>query len=455
MYKTPVYTRSPVRVQELLLSLRALLRNGIRLRSLYQEISNEISQTQWLDRDELRKYQEKRLKHILRSCLHNVPYVDELISGNAIDIEHFNLTEDLQRFPVISKSDILKNPAKFRSIKKSVFHYKGSTSGTSGSSLNIWHDYYALVREQAFVNRQLDWAGYRKNDPMAWIRGDLIVPVLQKKPPFWRYNAIDNQLMFSSYHLSEENIAFYIEALEEYDPVIIKAYPSSVAYLAKWLESRGRSYKGKNLLGIVTSSETLYDEDRVLLESVFGCLVYDWYGSYERVCSIGTCKEGSYHINMDYGIMEILNVENNIGQIVGTGINNLAMPLLRYDVGDLVELNTEGVDCRCGRSLPMVRKVLGRQDDCLITRSGRRIGRTGITRGIDGVLESQIVQVSRDNVIIKVVPSANYSGKVEQMLKNHANDVFAGELDVEVEVVDKLERTKSGKLKSVINLTSK
>ena len=62
--------------------------------------------------------------------------------------------------------------------------------------------------------------------------------------------------MLSSYHLSESTIGAYIDALEKFDPVVLHAYPSSVAALAAWLNARHRRYRGTALLGVMTSSET-------------------------------------------------------------------------------------------------------------------------------------------------------------------------------------------------------
>ncbi|MCL4748465.1 MAG: phenylacetate--CoA ligase family protein, partial [Burkholderiaceae bacterium] len=98
--------------------------------------------------------------------------------------------------------------------------------------------------------RQLEWAGLRRGDRRAWLRGDLVVPADAAGPPFWRMNHAENMLMLSSYHLAESNVPAYIAAMERFDPIVIQAYPSSIAFLAKWLDAAGRTYGGTALKGI-------------------------------------------------------------------------------------------------------------------------------------------------------------------------------------------------------------
>ena len=125
-----------------------------------------------------------------------------------------------------------------------------------------------------------------------------------------------------------------MEALEEYDPVALQTYPSAVLFLAGMLDSQGRRYGSassspRKLRAIVTSSETLLPEQRKLIERVFGCRVFDWYGSFERVAAIGTCEHGNYHLLSDYGHAEILDSEQG-GEVIGTGVRqprHAAVPL--------------------------------------------------------------------------------------------------------------------------------
>ena len=111
-------------------------------------------------------------------------------------------------------------------------------------------------------------------------------------------------LMMSAYHLSESSAKAYIDEIERFDPVVIQSYPSAVFLLARYLLSSGRSFKGRRLRSVVTSSETVTEEHRDLVKRAFNCRIIDWYGAMERMVAIGNCEHGTYHVMSDYSYVE-------------------------------------------------------------------------------------------------------------------------------------------------------
>jgi phenylacetate-CoA ligase len=264
-------------------------------------------------------------------------------------------------------------------------------------------------------------------------------------------NRAENMLMMSSYHLSDNTAAEYIRALKDFAPAIIQAYPSSISFLAKFLRSAGWFYDSKTLSGIVTSSETLTDADRQLIESRFSCKVYDWYGAFERVAAIGTCEESSYHLLSDYSFVEFSPVGNGQFEIIGTGFNNFLMPLIRFRTGDLVELSEQEGLCKCGRSFPIVQSILGREDDYIKLSDGRRVGRMDhIFKGLTGIAEAQIVQDEPDCIRILVVPFGEFSAVNRQSLLENVRQRLGPNIGAKVEIVTHIPRTGNGKFRSVV-----
>jgi len=85
-------------------------------------------------------------------------------------------------------------------------------------------------------------------------------------------------MMFSSYHLTQQNLPYYIDEMAKFNPELIDSYPSSIYIVAKFLVENG----GAGLIkpkGIVTSAATLFEEQRELIEEAFKCKVYDQYGA--------------------------------------------------------------------------------------------------------------------------------------------------------------------------------
>lgn len=330
---------------------------------------------------------------------------------------------------------------------KNFFRSRISSSGTTGSPVTIVQDLGCIILEEAFVYRQLRWAGYRYRDRRVWLRGDIVSKDKPKNGFFGCHDWWTNTLMLSSYHISPASWRNYIERIERFDPVIIQAYPSSISILAKWLDEHKLSYTGKSLSGIVTSSETLDDADRDLIERVFSCRVFDWYGQIERVCAIGTCEHGSYHLLTDYSGVELLVAEGNKFELVGTSFNNKAFKLERYRTGDYVEISDK--NCSCGRVFPVVDKIHGRKDKSICLPDGRVVTRLGhVFKDVVGIVEAQIVYLGADNFSLRVVPSQSWTDDNYNKLKSALSARIAG-AKINIELVDYISRGPNGKFEFI------
>ncbi len=446
-----VYRQSPVWAQETLISAKSSLRNMMREGASFETVLAQIDESQWWPEQALRDFQSQRLRTVVETSIRHVPYYRQRYGSPGLDFTKLQFPDALEHLPLLTKSDVRTSGSSLIAENRRVPLFSGSTSGTTGTPLKLRQDLCAINRENAFIRRQLAWAGMRDGDRRAWIRGDMIVPANQGGPPYWRLNRAENMLMLSSYHLSESAAAGYIDALLRFDPVLIQAYPSSIGFLAKWMLSSGRRYRFGALRGIVTSSETLADTPRCDIEYAFGCRVFDWYGQFERVAAIGTCEHGRYHLLSDYSYVEMLPAGDGLFELVGTGFNNLAMPLIRYRSGDFVRPAPSGEFCACGRSFPLIAKIFGRVDDPIKLPDGQSIGRLDhIFKGVEGVLEAQIRQDRRDIVTICIVPSPGYGNRTRSVLLSNARCRLGNKVTLEIKLVDAIPRTGNGKFKSVV-----
>jgi phenylacetate-CoA ligase len=450
MFSSPLYRRSPIWAQEALISLRAWSRARLREGRSFGRLRAEVDASQWYDRAAIDHYRMAMLSRVLEHAHTHCAFYRKRFGEAGVtpgDIQH---ESDLARIPLLDKSEVrAAGRALLSAASRPVF--EGATSGTTGSPLKVFQDLRAINRENAFIQRQLSWAGLTPMGRRAWIRGDMVAPVSQPEPPYWRMSRTENMLMLSSYHLSEGNAPAYLEALARFDPLVIQAYPSSIGFLASWLEAADRSYGGAQLQGIVTSSESLSGAQRAVIERRFGCRVFDWYGQFERVAAIGTCEHGTYHVMSDYSLCEFIPVGDGTHEIVGTGFNNLAMPLVRYRTGDFVELAEAGASCRCGRSFPVVRAIHGRADDLIKLPDGRHIGRLDhIFKGVSGVIEAQIRQQALDRIDILVVAGIGYSADVERLIINNARERIGNGVAIAIRSVGNIPRTRNGKFRAVV-----
>lgn len=356
--------------------------------------------------------------------------------------------------PTLTKADVRRHPERLvrRRGPGSWLRTTIRTSGTSGTPLTIVQSIGNMVREEGFVMRQLRWIGWSPGQRRAWIRGDIVCPERPRNAVYWCRDWIGNRLLMSSYHLSNRTIAHYVDALEAFDPVVIHAYPSSVAALAGWLLAAGRRYRGTALRGVMTSSETLAPDVRAAVESAFGVTVFDWYGQSERVAAIGTCEHGRYHVLTDYGGVALLATGqgDDAWELVGTSLNNAAMPLVRYRTGDRVLLDEHGEACPCGRVFPTVKAVLGREDKTVTLPDGRLVTRLDrVFQGHDRVLvEGQVLYRGNAEFTLRVVTADGFTPADAQALIDKFLVRVPG-VRVRVEQVAAIPRGPNGKFEFI------
>lgn len=450
LYSSSAYVRSPRWAQEWMLSVRGWARSSMREGAAFRRELAEVERTQWLDAAQLEALQLERLRRTLAHAAAHVPFYRERFHAIGFEPRELRHLDELARIPELTKRDVFEAGAGMLSQVHRGPRFSGSTSGTTGMSLTGWRDMHSINRENAFVWRQLHWAGMRLGDRRVWMRGDKIVPAEQTQPPFWRHNRGEHMLMMSSYHLSESTAAAYLEAMQAYDPVVIQAYPSAVLLLARWLVNHGRRYSGPSLKGVVTSSETVTDEHRQLVDRAFGCRIFDWYGSMERMTAIGTCEHGRYHLISDYSHTELVPQADGTCEVIGTTFDNFLMPWVRYRLGDKIVPAPAGTACECGRRFPVIDHIVGRVEDYILTPDGRHVFMmSNVLDYIPNLVEGQVRQDCADELklLLVVKPGAPFD---EAAIARAVRGYVGEGLRIRVERVAQVPRTANGKLRVVV-----
>lgn len=455
-----IYDRSPVVVQNALLGAFSQFLNRKRFSGRYQEFRELLEQTQWWGHQDLRAWQEERLREVLVHAYQNVPYYRESFRRHGYDPARYSGLDDLQKLPVLER-DVVKNRRKdltscaFRSRKLEYGH----TSGTTGSPLALYYNADMVAMNYAAMDRQYTWAGLRMGaggDRVAVLRGNVIVPLEQRQPPFWRFNRALSQMLFSSHHLSPQNVPKYVQALREFGPVALDGYPSSLFILAKIMLNHGEQLP---LRAVVTSSESLYDFQRTTIETAFACKVFDYYAAAERVIFSVECDYHSgNHLCEEYGITEKLDDDDKPvsdgteGALVGTTLHNLGMPLIRYRSNDRAVAGLK--QCGCGRTLPLHGPVTTKSEDILRLRDGRLVSPSLLTHAfkeLKSIDHSQLVQTDLDRLLVRVIPRADFSHADEIMLVRELKARLGNDMRIEIETTTSLPRTQRGKFKWVTN----
>ena len=150
------------------------------------------------------------------------------------------------------------------------------------------------------------------------------------------------------------------------------------------------------------------------------------------------------HVNPDYGGWELVDAHvdpisgRRLGRIVGTGLHNLSMPLIRYDTGDLVEIDEPSAPCPCGRGFPTVGRLHGRSVDAIVTPDGRVVTVASIVfNAATAILQGQLVQEELDRLRVRVLPTPEFGLDDERRLVDTVRRLVGPSMKIEVERVDR------------------
>ncbi len=457
-YAAALYNLAPVWGQNLILTGYSALLDRERYGGQFGAYRDLLKKAERYSSSELAAYQDERLRATVQHAYETVPFYRRRFDEQKLKPLDIRGQGDLPKLPLLTRADIRTHFDDLRSREVSRGSMRtGHTSGTTGTPLTVGYDADTVWMAYAALDRHYRWAGCRlarDGDRIAVARGNVIVPLEQRTPPFWRMNRYQNQLLLSSFHLSKQNLPAYFDALARFKPAVLDGYPSTLYLLAKFLQSRGETFP---LRAAITSSETLYDFQRQVIEERFACRVFDYYALAERVVFSSECdRHEGHHLAMEYGVAEIVDGEGqplpsgSVGKLVGTSLHNKAMPLIRYVTNDMTSLREK--PCSCGRGLKIMDDVTTKAEDVLTLKDGRLISPSVLThpfKPLDCIEGSQIIQQDRDSVIVRLIPGAAYTQAHTDHLVGELQARLGDDIRIEVQMVDRLEPAANGKFKWV------
>jgi phenylacetate-CoA ligase len=330
-----------------------------------------------------------------------------------------------------------------------------TTSGTTGSPVTtLWTNDELRSSVALREARSLRWAGCSLNQPRATFSGRIVEPDARSNGPFYRYNVVERQVYFSVFHLSARTAPAYVRALARHRSEWLNGFAVTLWLLARFIVELGLEVPP--LRAVVTTSEKVTPAMRETMRRAYRCPVFEEYSSVENTLFASECEAGSLHVSPDSGIVEILRPDGTPcpigepGEVVATGLLRDAHPLIRYRQGDMAAWR--GGVCSCGRALPMLEGVYGRTEDLLISPSGRVMLRFDRVFDLPAVREGQVVQETLARIRVNVVPAPGFSGEDRREIVRRVQQRMGNEVEVAVELVDGIARTKAGKFPAVVSL---
>jgi phenylacetate-CoA ligase len=429
----------------------ALWRRGDLAQLAYRR---EFERTQFLSADELRHLQWRRLRALLAHAQARCPFYARRFARAGIDARGLEGPEDLRALAPLEKRDIQEHgPDLIAADWPRSDLLRNQTGGSTGQPITFYLSHDRKCSRAAATLRHNAWAGWRTGDSAAVIWG----APLDRPPPGWRSALrallLREPLWLDTGALTEETLKGFYAELRSRRPRIIQAYARAAVLFARYLEARGLEAPRPHAL--VSSAEVLEADDRALLERVFGCPVFNRYGCREVSVIASECDaHAGLHVMAEGLYVEVETPggparPGEMGSILVTDLLNLAMPLIRYRIGDLGSW-AKG-DCPCGRHLPRLAGVSGRVTDFLVGADGRLVSgvflATYVVAQRPSLGQVQIHQDRPGAVVYKLRPGLGFDPEEDgRYLRAATRRHLGASATAELEVVEEFPVGPSGKL---------
>lgn len=415
---------------------------------------------QWKPYTALKEEQEKQLRHMIAFCYEDVPYYRNLFKSLKLQPKDIRTVEDLEKLPILTK-DIIKQhweefkPANLSSMK----YYDQATGGSTGTPMQYRLSKHDRFLGGALLYRGWGYGGFELGDKMVFLAGSSLAVDTKSRLNTRIHEIARNLRKLSSYDMGKEEMLQYVQVIDTFQPKFIRGYASSIYFFAEWIEKNDLTIHSP--FAVFTTAEKLYPNMRAKISEVFNCDVYDGYGLNDGGLGAYECPEHmGLHIDTERSIMEGVDekgqqVDQGIGRILATSLHNYALPFIRYDIGDMGSFLDER--CTCGRGSILLKEVIGRDKEFLITPTGKYVhGAAFFTtvlsgmRHVNDIQEFQVIQETKDDICINVMCNDSFDSEELDRVAEAIERRSEG-WNVKFNLVDKIERTGAGKYKFIIN----
>jgi len=417
----------------------------------------ELEKSQWFSPASIERLQLKRLQSLIRHAYYTVPYYHEMFRRNNLKPDDIKNSEDLVKLPVLRRSEVREQ---FDALISKAYPREKRVYGLSGGSTGEPIRFYTTKenRERNMAARYLArrWAGFELGDKFAHVVGAPLDRPFFESVRGKIEGGLKRRIYLDAFRMTEQTLEKFANEMRRFKPKVVYGYAKSVALLAKFIEDK--EITGIHLKSVIVDSEGLFEHEKKRIERVFGCKIWWIYHNRENGTFGAECSQhDGYHMFSQNHALEFLKEGEHValeevGSIVATDLTNYAMPFIRYEVGDLGVPSDE--TCVCSRGLPLMRKLVGRTSEVLVSATGKLIiGDLFFLYDrfydIARIKQYQIIQETPMKITVGIIPERGYSQKDTEVIKKAVLSIM-GNMEVEVELVDKIPSSESGKVQAVL-----
>jgi phenylacetate-CoA ligase len=416
-----------------------------------------LKQTEFLSRQELDALVSKRWQALYLHAFSNVPYYSELLPYPSN--KSMPTIEDLSKLPILSKLDVRKNLhfSMFAGNHDKSKMHKISTSGSTGEPFVCYADQFQLEMRLATTLRALQMTGWNFGDKQLRLWHQTLGMSLSQSIKEKIDALLLRRTFVPAFEFTEAKIQELLELIESKKPVLIDGYAESLNFITSGDFSKA-SWKPK---AVMSSAQQLTSQTRKRIEENFSTRLFDKYGSREFSGIAYQCAYGTYHVQEESYIVEILvngrkAKPGEIGEVVITDLNNFSTPMIRYAIGDLAR-EIEQHECLCGRNHRAIGEIVGRRQALIKCDNGVWLPGTFFAHFFKEfeycVRQYQVVQDREGVFSIRIIPTSQFNSDNRRRIEESLG-TFVGDTEIEILIVSEIPLLKTGKRTPVVSTLS-
>ena len=419
-------------------------------------VRRSLEESQWWDREQIESLRLERLRSLLQHAADHVPYYRDLFKKLRFVPAEMRALVDLERLPLLAKSDIRANLDAMKSERARDLT-RFNTGGSSGEPLIFFLGRERVSHDVAAKWRATRWWGVDIGDPEIVVWGSPIELGAQDAVRLAR-DALMRTELLPAFEMSEAKLDDFVERIRRRRPKMLFGYPSALAHIARHAARKGVAMDDLGIKVAFVTAEKLYEEQRADIARVFGCAVADGYGSREGGFIAHQCPAGSMHITAEDIIVEVIDDTGRSlpagqeGEIVVTHLATRDFPFIRYRTGDVGVLSSR--KCACGRGLPVLENIQGRTTDFVVAQDGTVMHGLALiyaVRDIQGVRQFKIIQDSLERTRVLLATDQRFREKDVETIRKGVCGRLGKNVRVDVERLADIPREASGKYRYVIS----
>ncbi len=415
----------------------------------------ELEANQYLDATELETVRDQKIRSLVVHAYRRVPFYRQWFDDAGIAPESIRGYQDLPQIPVLSKRTILEREGDLLALPWEGRTFQRTTSGSTGMTLHFRKETEALARNDAVMFRCYGWYGVEIGSRQVRFWGVPVARSLRIRERLKDFVA--NRIRVSAFELSASKCAAEHKRITRFGPDYLYGYTSAIYGFAVICADLGLPLARWPLKAVICTAEKMYPTIVRCLRRRFPAPWSMSTGSSENGVIAFQCRLGAMHMMSDHLAVEFVDdagkprAPGERGRVVVTDLSSYAMPLIRYDIGDIGAASE--ARCTCGVTLPLMEIVEGRKEDFIRTESGTLVHAAYLcyTLKDDAVREFKMYQRRRDAFLVQIVKSPTFGQESEEVLKARLRTALGRRIEIDFEYLTSIPREASGKLRYFVS----